>query len=62
VAVPSYAALFALASEAGGGPAVPTGLLGLFGAMALAAGVLVELVYRRRASRLPRFRAAGDGA
>jgi hypothetical protein len=59
--VPGYAALFAAASEAGGGPAAPTGFLGVFGATALAVGVFVDVHYRRRAARLPRFRAPVDG-
>ena len=57
--VPGYAARFGAASEAGGGPAVPTLFLGVFGGAALAAGTLADLGYRRRAARLPRFFARG---
>ena len=59
--VPDYAVRFGAASEAGGGPAVPTLFLGVFGASAFAAGALTDLLYRRRVARLPRFRARGDG-
>lgn len=54
--VPGYAARFGAASEAGG-PAAPVGFFGLFGAAAVAAGLLADFLYRRRAARLPRFRA-----
>lgn len=60
--VPAYADRFGAASEAGGGPAVPTLFLGVFGGAALAAGTLTDLAYRRRAARLPRFFARGEGA
>lgn len=60
--VPDYAVRFGAASEAGGGPVVPGLFLGVFGASALAAGVLTDLHYRRRVARLPRFRSRGEGA
>ncbi len=57
--VPGYAARFGAASVPGGGPAVPLAFLGYFGAAAVAAGALADALYRRRAARLPRFRAPG---
>jgi len=56
--VPYYEARFATASGAGGSMVAPLPFLGFFGAAALAAGVLTDVLYRRRAARLPRFRAA----
>jgi hypothetical protein len=59
--VPGYGHRFGAASEAGGGPAIPGGFIGFFGAVALGVGLLGDLRYRRQVARLPRFRARDGG-